>query len=98
MDVFLRRLRVVDVPYRSAGEGSLKFLDRAIDLIKEGELMRMVTAPLSKQAVSRYHKNFVGHTEYLAEAFKVKNFDMMFIAPRMRLTIVTRHMPFKRCA
>ena len=55
----------------------------------------MVTAPLSKEAVSRYHKDFVGHTEYLAEAFEVKNFDMMFIAPHVRLTIVTRHVPLK---
>ena len=37
----------------------------------------------------------MGHTEYLAEAFGVKNFDMMFIAPQVRLTIVTRHVPLK---
>ena len=86
---------VVDVPYKTAGEGSLKFLDRAIALIKGGVADALVTAPLSKEAVSRYHKNFVGHTEYLAEAFEVKNFDMMFIANDVRLTIVTRHLPLK---
>ena len=56
----------------------------------------LVTAPLSKEAVSRYHKNFMGHTEYLASAFGVKNFDMMFITPHLRLTIVTRHVPLKQ--
>ncbi len=86
---------VMDVRYKSAGEGSLKFLDKAIDLIKTGVADALVTAPLSKQAVSRYSKNFKGHTEYLAEAFKVKNFDMMFIAPHVHLTIVTRHVPLK---
>ena len=86
---------VLDVSYRSAGEGSLKFLDKAIDLIKGGVADAMVTAPLSKEAVSRYHKNFVGHTEYLAQAFGVKDFDMMFVAPKVRLTIVTRHVPLK---
>ena len=89
------QVKVVDVPYKSAGEGSLKFLDRAIVLIKEGGAHALVTAPLSKQVVSRYHKNFTGHTEYLAEAFEIKNFDMMFIAPGMCLTIVTRHVPLK---
>jgi 4-hydroxythreonine-4-phosphate dehydrogenase len=89
------RVEVVDVRYASAGEGSLKFLDKAIGLIKEGVADALVTAPLSKEAVSRYHKNFTGHTEYLAEAFGVKNFDMMFIAPRVCLTIVTRHVPLK---
>ena len=88
-------VEVVDVPYKSAGEGSLKFLDKAILLIKGGVADALVTAPLCKHAVSRYHKNFKGHTEYLAEAFEVKNFDMMFIAPHARLTIVTRHVPLK---
>jgi len=88
-------VEAVDVPYKSAGEGSLKFLDKAIDLIKGGAADALVTAPLSKEAVSRYHKNFKGHTEYLAEAFGVKNFDMMFIARQVRLTIVTRHVPLK---
>ena len=37
----------------------------------------------------------MGHTEYLAEAFDVKNFDMMFVAAHVRLTIVTRHVPLK---
>jgi len=86
---------VVDVPYRSAGEGALKFLDKAILLIKGGVADALVTAPLSKEAVSRYAKGFVGHTEYLAKAFEVKDFDMMFIAGHMRLTIVTRHVPLK---
>jgi len=86
---------VLDVPYKSVGEGSLKFLDKAILLIKGGVADALVTAPLSKEKVSRYHKNFVGHTEYLAEAFEVNNFDMMFVAHDMRLTIVTRHVPLK---
>jgi 4-hydroxythreonine-4-phosphate dehydrogenase len=86
---------VIDVPYKSAGEGSLKFLDRAILLIKGGVADALVTAPLSKEHVSRYAKNFVGHTEYLAEAFEVENFDMMFVAAGVRLTIATRHVPLK---
>jgi 4-hydroxythreonine-4-phosphate dehydrogenase len=86
---------VVDVPYRSAGEGALKFLDKAIAMIKAGAADALVTAPLSKEAVSRFSRDFVGHTEYLAHAFKSKNFDMMFVAPGVRLTIVTRHVPLK---
>ncbi len=86
---------VIDVPYNHAGEGSLKFLDQGITLIKEGKAKGLVTAPLSKEEVSRYHKNFVGHTEYLAQAFKVRHVDMMFVAQDVRLTIATRHVPLK---
>jgi len=85
----------VDVSYTSAGEGALKFLQKAVALIKEGVADALVTAPLSKEAVSLYSKGFVGHTEYLAKAFGVKHFDMMFIAPHVRLTTVTRHVPLK---
>jgi 4-hydroxythreonine-4-phosphate dehydrogenase len=83
------------VPYKQAAEGSLKFLQKAIALIKEGAVDALVTAPLSKEAVSLYYSGFVGHTEYLAKAFGVKHFDMMFIAPQVRLTIVTRHVPLR---
>ena len=86
------------MPYKQAGEGSLKFLQKAIALIKEGVADALVTAPLSKEAVSLYHKGFVGHTEYLAKAFGVKHFDMMFIAPQVRLTICHPSCAFKRCS
>ncbi len=89
-------ITLVDVPYRNPGQGALKFLDRAIELLKGGVVDALVTAPLSKERVSRYAKDFVGHTEYLAQAFGVKNFDMMFVADKVRLSIATRHLPLKK--
>ncbi len=86
---------VVDVPYKNAGEGSLKFLEKGVDLIKGGIADALVTAPLSKEAVSQYKKDFRGHTEYLAESFNVKNFDMMFVSSDIRLSLVTRHVALK---
>jgi 4-hydroxythreonine-4-phosphate dehydrogenase len=86
---------VIDIPYKSAGEGSLQFLSRGVDLIKGGVLDALVTAPLSKERVNKFHKGFRGHTEYLADAFDVKRFDMMFISNEMRLSLVTRHVPLK---
>jgi len=86
---------IIDMPYRSPAEGSLKFLEKAIELIKGGVADALVTAPLSKGAVSHYKKDFRGHTEYLAESFDVKNFDMMFITDKLRLSLVTRHVPLK---
>lgn len=86
---------VVDVPYKTAGEGALRSLERGMTLVKAGIADALVTAPLSKERVSRYQTNFVGHTEYLAQAFDVNNFDMMFIGPKIRLSLVTRHVPIK---
>ena len=89
------RVSIVDVPYRNPAEGSLKFLNKAIDLIKGGCADALVTAPLSKERVAKYYKNFSGHTEYLAQAFDVKHVDMMFVANNIRCVIVTRHEPLK---
>lgn len=87
---------VIDIPYRTPGEGSLKFLNKGIQLIKEGIADALVTAPLSKEAVSHYQKNFRGHTEYLAKSFGVKRFAMMFVSPQVRLSLVTRHLPLRQ--
>ena len=84
---------IVHVPYKTAGEGSLKFLEKAVALVKGGVIDALVTAPLSKEKVSHYKKDFRGHTEYLAEAFGVKRFDMMFVSAGVRLSLVTRHVP-----
>lgn len=87
---------VVDVPYKSAAEGSFKFLERSVKLIQGEVIDALVTAPLSKERVHMYHKGFCGHTEYLAQAFQVRQFDMMFIAPGIRLSLVTRHVPLNK--
>ncbi len=86
---------VIDIAYRTPGEGALKSLERAVALVKGGGLDALVTAPLCKEAVSRYQKDFRGHTEYLARAFGVKRFDMMFVSPRVRISLVTRHVSLK---
>jgi len=86
---------VMDVAYRTPAQGSLKFLEKGVELIKAGIVDALVTAPLSKEAVSHYKEDFRGHTEYLAESFGVKRFDMMFVSSKIRLSLVTRHVPLK---
>ncbi|MEI7999014.1 MAG: 4-hydroxythreonine-4-phosphate dehydrogenase PdxA [Candidatus Omnitrophota bacterium] len=86
---------VIDIAYKTSGEGSLRFLEKGVELIKGGVVDAIVTAPLSKEAVSHYKKDFRGHTEYLAESFNVTNFDMMFVSPQVRLSLVTRHVAIK---
>ena len=76
-----------------AGAASLHSLDLAIDLIKRKQADAIVTAPVCKEAIGLTHKNFHGHTEYLAAQFNVKQVDMMFVTPRLKTVIVTRHVP-----
>ncbi len=78
---------------RAGGQASLRCLEQAVTFLKNGIIDSLVTGPVSKESVALFHKGFVGHTEYLAEAFGVQNFDMMFDAPGLRTVIVTRHVP-----
>ncbi|MBI4358459.1 MAG: 4-hydroxythreonine-4-phosphate dehydrogenase PdxA [Candidatus Omnitrophica bacterium] len=63
----------------------------ACDLIQA-----VVTAPIHKRAVQLLDPKFSGHTEYLAKVARVKEFAMMFVSDRLRVTLVTIHLPLKK--
>ncbi|MBI4000095.1 MAG: 4-hydroxythreonine-4-phosphate dehydrogenase PdxA [Candidatus Omnitrophica bacterium] len=56
----------------------------------------VVTAPIHKGAVQLIDPKFYGHTEYLAKIARVKEFAMMFVSDRLRVTLVTIHLPLKK--
>jgi len=80
---------------RLSGRASLSYLIKALELISEKKIKRLVTAPLSKEAVKSVLKNFSGHTEYLADYFKTKNFAMMMASSHLKVVMATRHINLK---
>jgi len=82
-------------PSRLGGKASLSYLNAALELIRKRKMKRLVTAPLSKEAVKSVLKNFSGHTEYLADYFKVKNFAMMMASSSLKVVMATRHINLK---
>jgi 4-hydroxythreonine-4-phosphate dehydrogenase len=80
-------------PTPESGKAALHFLNAAIYLLKNKTISALVTAPLAKESVCRFEPGFVGHTEYLAQAFGVTRFDMMFVTDEIKTVIVTRHIP-----
>jgi len=80
---------------RLSGKASLGYLNKALGLISEKKIKRLVTAPLSKEAVKSVLKKFSGHTEYLADYFKVKNFAMMMASSHLKVVMATRHISLK---
>lgn len=83
-------------PNSSTAMASLSYIKKAIILIKQKEIHAIVTAPVCKEAISALGKNFCGHTEFLAQAFGIKNFDMMFVGGPFKTIVVTRHIPLKK--
>lgn len=78
------------------GRASVEYLDKALELIKNNEVHCLVTCPVSKEAVSLAgFKNFTGHTEYLASRTNTRYFVMMLLNKKLRIALVTRHIPLK---
>lgn len=77
------------------GRAALKYLDAAVSLLKTKRIDGLVTAPVSKEAIMKTDRTFIGHTEYLADAFDSPQVGMMFVSGPLRTIIVTRHIPLK---
>jgi len=75
------------------GRASIEYLDKALELLEDGRLDCLVTAPISKEAVKLAGFNYFGHTEYFAKKCKVKNPVMMLMNRHLKFGLVTRHIP-----
>ncbi|MEW5895172.1 MAG: 4-hydroxythreonine-4-phosphate dehydrogenase PdxA [Candidatus Omnitrophota bacterium] len=88
-----------DISVKERGAAAFAYLKKAVEFIKDGSIQGLVTAPLNKQVViNGGAPDFHGHTEMLAEAFQVKNVEMMFAGGPFKTIIATRHIPLKYVA
>jgi len=85
-------------PTSLSGLASLSYLQRALSVMKDEKITRLVTAPLSKEAVQLKVNNFKGHTEYLAKYFKVKNVAMLMASRKLKIILLTRHVPLAQAS
>jgi 4-hydroxythreonine-4-phosphate dehydrogenase len=88
-------------PTDAGARKSLACIDLAIHLVRDAQNdtpKAIVTAPVCKEAIANIHPGFVGHTEYLQEAFSVKFVTMAMVGERFSVIPVTRHIPIKDVA
>ncbi len=77
------------------GKASLNYIKIALKIMKEEKISKLVTAPVSKEAIQLNFKTFSGHTEFLADYFKVKNVVMMMVEGDFKVVLSTRHIPLR---
>jgi len=70
-------------------------IDLAVKLAKKKKVSGIVTSPISKEILSKFKKNFTGHTDYLAKLDKKKNFGMMLLNKELKVVPFTTHIPLK---
>jgi len=71
-------------------------IKKAVKLLKNKKADALVTAPVNKEAINKSGVFFQGHTEYLAKATDTNKFAMMLCGDKLKVTIVTRHVPLKK--
>lgn len=78
------------------GRMAIQAITTAADLAERGLVQAIVTAPLNKASARKHQKDFVGHTEFFARRAKAARFAMMFVGPKLKLTLATIHVPVKK--
>lgn len=81
-----------------AGELALLAVQQVTDLCLEHKADAMVTAPLSKKAVSMAGHSFRGHTEFIRERSGSASCIMMMVSDQMKLGLVTDHISLSSVA
>ncbi len=78
------------------GHLALKAIDLGVDICLKGLADALVTAPVNKAAIQKVLPSFDGHTDYLKSRAGAKRVAMMFIAGKLKMSLVTMHLPLKR--
>ena len=78
-----------------AAQDAITCLSRAVEDIKGKKIDVLVTGPINKKSMSGQGFQFPGHTEYLQSRFGVKDVTMLMISDRIKLGVVTGHIPLK---
>lgn len=84
-------------PSPEAGRAQLAILDAAAEMVRSGAARALVTGPTSKEAAVAAGIPFRGQTEYLAarSALPEDAVSMLFLGPRLRVGLVTTHLPLR---
>ncbi len=78
---------------REAGEASLSYIRKAVAMIQDGEADALATGPINKEAIRMAGSSFPGHTEMLADLTGTKDYAMMLVGGKLRVSLATIHIP-----
>jgi len=83
---------------KEAGRAAVDYVLKATTLALNGKVDAVATAPLNKEAMHLAGFDYIGHTEILADMTKTPRCTTMLATPGLRVTHVTRHLPFRDIA
>ena len=78
-----------------SAKAAITSLEMAVKDLKEGQIDVLVTAPISKRAMSAEGFSSAGHTEFLQEEFGADDVTMIMVSDQVRIGVVTGHIPLR---
>jgi 4-hydroxythreonine-4-phosphate dehydrogenase len=81
---------------RTGGEMAYLSLKAATESLDNKEIDAIVTAPINKKNIQSQDFNFPGHTEFLADRYKVSDYLMLMISGNFRIGVITGHIPISK--
>ena len=75
-----------------AGKLSMLYLEKAVELCKQGVFQGLVTAPISKDAINLAGYKYSGHTTFLAHETNTRDFAMVLKGNKIVVLLNTTHL------
>lgn len=99
-DVELLDLNLIKEPQfghtgAESGRAAYAYIAEALNLLSSEKVSALVTCAISKKSIRMAGIEFPGHTELLADFAGVTDYTMMMAARRLRVSLVTIHIPLK---
>jgi len=79
-----------------AGQASLDYIYKGIDLAMKGLVDAVVTGPIHKEAIKAAGSPYAGHTEIFASRTKTKNYAMMLVDDNLRVIHISTHVSLRQ--
>jgi len=83
-------------PTKESGICSFESIRNGFGYVSKGLADALITAPISKTALSLGGIKFPGHTEMLGKLCKTKNYAMMFLSNKFIAALATIHLPLSK--
>jgi 4-hydroxythreonine-4-phosphate dehydrogenase len=76
----------------ATGKASGEYIEKAVELWKNGEVDAICTAPINKKSLALGGYDFPGHTEFIAALTDTDEFAMSFFADKLRVVLLSTHL------
>jgi 4-hydroxythreonine-4-phosphate dehydrogenase len=82
----------IGIDTAETGKAAASYIEKAVELWRQGSIAAIATAPISKKALSLAGYAFPGHTEFLAHLTGTKRVGMSFFGGDLRVVLLSTHL------